>query len=283
MLGMREKYNIELGHKGKRLITSIAIFSCILALLFGCGKVEVDKNNSPTLTDVIIKSWNAGSMEAQYVDVSLLFDKPVCWKEKKADSLRVTISDQKVNAKKMDLIQEDNEKELTLRLTVTAVTNGTLHISRSDSTKALEAVTSADGKYAANDFEIDAIIPSGVELSDVSEKEENDNGNPQVMKQVTHAWNIRSIAWIQLLENGEPVTVGEDKNIEILDQAVAVHGHEFLKEDEYSVAQSIAETLEKYYSDDYKFTSTDDMVSVEKCNGDKEIQLDLKVYTYLNL
>ena len=74
--------------------------------------------------------------------------------------------------------------------------------------------------------------------------------------------------------------VGEDTNIEILDQAVAVHGHEFLQEDEFAVAQSIAETLDDYYSDDYAFSYADDVVTVEKVSGDQDVELDLQVYSY---
>lgn len=284
---MRMNQNMRRKDDSRGFGLAVILFVCILlisALTTGCGKkATVDDDNSPILKEAVVESWNDGNVDAQYVDVTLKYDREVCWQEKHTDSLRVTISDGKISDKKMQFLDGESEKELLLRIQVESVTNGTLNISRADSADVISAITSADGKYATQNFEIDALIPSGVELSDVSEKEQSDNGNPQVMKQVTHAWNIRSIAWIRLLENGDPVEVGENKNIEILDQAVAVHGHEFLQEDEYSAAATIAETLSKYYSDDYKFTSTDDVISVEKCNGDKNVELDLKVYNYVNV
>ncbi len=284
---MRMHHNMRRKGNGRRFVSVVILFAVILSvsvLTTGCGKkAVVDDDNSPILKDAVIESWNDGSVDTQYVDVTLSYDREVCWQEKHTNSLRVTISDGKISDKKMQFLKGESEKELLLRIQVDSVTNGTLNISRADSETVISAITSADGKYATQNFEINALIPSGVELTDVSEKEESGTGNPQVMKQVTHAWNIRSIAWIRLLENGDPVKVGENKNIEILDQAVAVHGHEFLQEDEYSAAETIAETLSKYYSDDYKFTSMDDIISVEKCNGDKNVELDLKVYNYVNV
>lgn len=271
----REQYT------GKKLFFSFIFFLCVVISLGGCGKAGTDSEESPVLTGASLESWNDGSMDDQYVDVSLQFDRPVCWQEKDADTLRVTISGNRMSGDDLELEQGDSDDELVLRISVTAVTNGTLEIGMDDSADAISAVTSEDGKYAAEDFQISAIIPSGVELADTSDKGIGSDGNPRVSKQVTHSWNIRSIAWVQLLENGEPVEVGGNRNIEILDQAVAVHGHEFLQEDEFAVAQSMAETLDSYYSDDYAFSYADDVVTVEKVSGDQDVELDLQIYSYL--
>lgn len=268
---------------GKKLFFSAVFFLCAGILMGGCGKPTADSEESPVLTGASLESWNDGSMDEQYVDVSLEFDRPVCWQEKDADTLRVTISGNRMSGDDLELVQGESDQELILRISVTAVTNGTLEIGMDDSADVISAVTSEDGKYAADDFQISAVIPSGIELADTSDQAGSSDGHPQISKQVTHSWNIRSIAWVQLLENGEPVEVGEDTNIEILDQAVAVHGHEFLQEDEFAVAQSIAETLDDYYSDDYAFSYADDVVTVEKVSGDQDVELDLQVYSYFHV
>lgn len=268
---------------GTKWIFWCCLFLCMGFLISGCGKPKADPEQSPVLTGVFMSSGNDGSLEEQYVDVSLKFDRPVSWQEKEADSLRVAISDQRMSGDDLALMSGESDQELILRIRVTAVTNGTLEIGMDDSADVISAVTSADGKYAAADFTVDAIIPSGIELKDVFDRADSGDGHPRVSKQVTHSWNIRSIAWMQLLENGTPVDVGENRNIEILDQSVAVHGHEFLQEDEFAVAQSVAETLDAYYSDDYVFSYADDVVTVEKISGDLDVELDLQIYSYLKV
>ena len=127
---MRMHHNMRRKGNGRRFVSVVILFAVILSisvLTTGCGKkAVVDDDNSPILKDAVIESWNDGSVDTQYVDVTLVYDREVCWQEKHTESLRVTISDGKISDKKIEFLKGESEKELLLRIRVDSVTNGTL-------------------------------------------------------------------------------------------------------------------------------------------------------------
>ena len=78
------------------MIGCFLLLSCVL--LAGCGKGKTDSEKSPTLTGASVSSYNEGSESKQYVKVLLNFDKDISIAEKSKDSLRITISKDRVKS-----------------------------------------------------------------------------------------------------------------------------------------------------------------------------------------
>ena len=67
-------------------------------------------------------------------------------------------------------------------------------------------------------------------------------------------------------------------NLEMLDGYAAVHGHEFLVENEDDIAENITETLSNNYDSKYSFSCEKNRVTAEKKGSDAK--LDIEIYTY---
>lgn len=243
-------------------------------LLAACGKRPVDEEKSPRLVDAAIRSYSEGSEDSQYVQVSLVFDKEISVADT-ASSLRVTISGERIEEDEMTLRMGDEKDTAELSIPVEAVTSGVLKIQKAEKADTITDIMDADGDYAACDLTLEGIIPSGVTLSTA------DTGNGKVVKKVESPWNIRSIAWVALTQNGTLVPVSEEREGELLDGHAAVHGHEFLMEDEKDIAAKIADTLERNYSEEYRFSSEGDTVTAQRIDGEGE--LDIEIYQYLRI
>lgn len=64
----------------------------------------------------------------------------------------------------------------------------------------------------------------------------------------------------------------------MLDGYAAVHGHEFLVENEDDIAENITETLSNNYDSKYSFSCEKNRVTAEKKGSDAK--LDIEIYTY---
>ncbi len=242
----------------------------------GCGKEKVDEEMSPELISASVDAYNEGSESKQYVEVDLEFDQEILVKEKRDDSLRITIAGERISTEEYELRQGENDTEAVLVISVDAVTNGILKVEKSERADAISDITNVTGEYAVKDFELESVIPSGVTLSDVSSDETS------VTKQVDSAWSIRSIAWVCLTKNGEVIPVEQDDVNEKLDGRAAVHGHEFLIEDETEIAEKIAETLNRVYGAEYRFTCEENRITAESITGEAA-DYDIEVYQYLKI
>ncbi|MCD7864801.1 MAG: hypothetical protein LUG54_02030 [Clostridiales bacterium] len=243
----------------------------------GCGStLAVDEEYSPTLVNAEITSYNEGSVSEQYVKVILEFDQDISVNEDPDDSMRITIAQERVQSDEYTLTQGENTNEAELLISVTAITNGVLYIEKSESADVISDIMSADGQYAVNDFTLEGMIPSGVTLTDVSS---TDTG---VTKQVASLWNIRSIAWVCVTKDGEVVPADESDSNEELDGYVAVHGHEFLTDDDAVIAESMVESLERVYGDEYAFSCNQNQVTVTALSGEAAVY-DIQIYDYLKI
>ncbi|MCD7982482.1 MAG: hypothetical protein LUF32_09305 [Clostridiales bacterium] len=257
----------------------LAAFLLVSVIIFaGCGgSLTVDEEQSPNLVNAVITSYNEGSESEQYVQVVLEFDREISVREEKEDSLRITIAQERVQSDEYTLTQGEDSDEAVLTISVTAITNGVLYIEKSESADVISDIMDADGQYAANDFTLEGLIPSGMTLSDVS------SDDVSVTKQVASLWNIRSIAWVCLTKDGEVLPVEEEDADEELDGYVAVHGHEFLTDDDTAIAENIAESLSRVYSsEDYAFSSEGNQVTATAVNGETGVY-DIQVYQYLRI
>lgn len=260
-------------------------FLILLCLLLyfggGCGGAAPDAVQSPKLADFTVTSYNEGSEDSQYVAVRLQFDRPVTVQYGSPDSFRITIAGNRVKSAGCRLAQSiDDACSITLTLRTTAVTNGKLMVVPTKESAGYREITSADGRYPAQPFTLDCLIPSGVTLETVPSMPGDGVKPARVVKQVTGTWNIRSITWVRLLENGAVVSSGLPDSPEILDGAVAVHGHEFLTSDENVIAMDIASTLTDYFGGDYTFRSQGSRVIAEKKEPAPGTVIDLQVYLY---
>lgn len=260
----------------KKTIILGAFFLLCCAFLFGCGNVKTDAEQSPNLMNASVTSYNEGSESKQYVKVLLEFDKDISISEKLDDSLRITIAGERVQPDEYVLTQGDDASQAELLISVNAITKGVLEIERSEKAKTISDIMDVSGKFAVNDFQIEGLIPSGVTLSDVASDETS------VTKQVDSVWNIRSIAWVCLTKNGKVIPVNETDTNEELDGYVAVHGHEFLIEDEGTIAEKIVEALDRVYGDEYQFSSDKNRVTANVLNGDAG-EYDIQIYQYLKI
>lgn len=253
--------------------------ACLLAL-GGCGAPGYDSAHSPKLIGYDISSYNLGSLEEQFVQLTLQFDAPVEPAGSPADCLRITIAGERWQAEDCEWTAGGSEAEVALTLRVNAVTNGRLEISPLTEGEAPAGLTGADGQYAAAPFTLSALIPSGVELETVDEAAGTDDTPPRTVAEVEGRWAIRSITWVQLWENGQVVAPAEQDTLEVLDGAVAVHGHDFLTASEEFVAQDSRDVLEYFFGDDYVFSAEGRRITAEKRSPAPGATLELRVYQY---
>ncbi|MCD8366301.1 MAG: hypothetical protein LUC83_11020, partial [Clostridiales bacterium] len=69
---------------------------------------------------------------------------------------------------------------------------------------------------------------------------------------------------------------------EELDGYVAVHGHEFLTDDDAVIAESMVESLERVYGDEYAFSCNQNQVTVTALSGEAAVY-DIQIYDYLKI
>lgn len=252
---------------------AILIVLCAVCLTFAsCGTAKTDADYSPHLEDINVDSYSEGTEESQYVTADLIFDRRIAVTDEKCDSLRITIADQRIHEDEYTLEQGEKGNTARLKISVNAITKGVLKIQKEKEDEAISEIRSKDKEYAAWDFSAEAIIPSGVMLSTAASE------NGKVVKSVDSFWNIRSIAWVGLTEDGQLIPVSETRPLEMLDGYAAVHGHEFLMENEDDIAESITETLRNNYGSEYSFSCDKNFVTVEK--KDSDTKLDIEIYTY---
>ncbi len=266
---------------GKRKICQIIIPLLCLGfclLLSGCaGSMTTSEEESPNLIGASITSYNEGSLEEQYVNVELTFDRPIQVSEKSDDSLRITIAKERVAKDEYTLTRGEDETTAELLIPVEAVTTGVLEIEKSEKADVISDITDETGQYGANDFTLEGLIPSGVTLSTLS------GGGTSVTKLVDTAWNIRSIAWVCITRDGEVIPAKGTDAEEELDGYVALHGHEFLDETPNVIATRLAELLEASYDpNEYAFSSSGNSVTLTVLNED-EAAYDIQVYEYLKI
>ena len=267
--------------KSKAKQLTVFLMALMILCITGCGgKAVLDEENSPKVTTAEIYSHNSGKEDSQQVRVLLYFDKEVKLNEKKQDTMKITIAGKRYGRDKYHLELAEDKKKLIITIPTTAVTNGKLEIGRADEADSMELFVDESGKYMAEEFKVEAIIPSGVILQKVQDEEGRViRGKTQVASQ----FSIRSIGWLQLIDNGEIVETTVAPPSECMDKAVAVHGHEFLRDGCVQVAENITGVINQYFGDRYTAESQEDVITVTRLQDPENAQIELKFYTYLKL
>jgi hypothetical protein len=262
----------------RRALNLIAVF-CMLSLSGCAQKVSIDKESSPVLDYVEIYAKNAGTEDSQQVVLNLFFDRAVKVNDKKKDSIRITIGKERIADEKYQVSSSAEPEKVSITIPVTAVTTGQMEVGISEKAEAMGLITDDSGAFAVQEFSISGVVPSGVVLQDVTGE---DGQRVLNQKQVVSPFSIRSIAWLQLLDDGRAVEISGVPESEMLEDAVAVHGHEFLRDTRSNVAENITEIVNTYYGDKYEASCQDDIITI-KCKAKPDAILDLKLYTYLKL
>ena len=255
----------------KQAIVILTATAMSVTGLTACGGGVATGDGSPKLTDAVIESEHSLSEDDQNVKITLTFDEDISVDSEATDSLRITIGDERESD--FTIEQGDDEKSAVITIPVDSIHSGIINIEKSESADNITAITDADGRYAAEDFTVEGTTPSGVTLSTVSSEE------VKTVKSVDSTWNLRSIAWIGLYEDGELVETSATSTDDALDGYTALHGHEYLTERETDIAEAMVEVLEKNYDSSYRFSADGSEITVEK-TGDTAT-LDIELYQYI--
>jgi hypothetical protein len=264
----------------------LAVVVSAVPALAGCGGSVLSESESPELAARDVRTETDG--DGIFAVLRLVFDRPVSVSEGLADELRITVGGTRVKSEEISVeTPEGNVAEL--RFPIGAVSSGKLELS-SAGEDAVRGVTSADGKYAAKPLRVNCLIPSGVTLETVSREAGDGETGASVTVRVLSVHDHRGIAWIRLTKDGLPVApdgappssgggdgAGDTHGTEIMDNAFAVHGHDYQWETNETVAKAIAEAVNRHCAGRYSAVSDGDTVTV---TGGGPADLDLGIYLY---
>ena len=266
---------------------SVFCFSACADPAHGPGAGE----NSPEVIRCTVNAGCDGGEDDQYVDVAIRFDRNVRYSSGLADDLRVVIGGERIKTDDINVSQDSASPDaVKLRISINKVTSGVLEITPADGGSTVSSVTDESGKYSAKAHDIKKLIPSGVTIEQESSSEAG--AQPEWTKiKVTSPPSHRSMVWIQLIENGEPVEPDDLSSPDIMDDTAAgIHEHEFLWATDESVAEDIAKAVNDFYGERFTAESAGSEVTVtakdsseasdEQHGGGDASGLMLKIYEY---
>lgn len=263
------------------VLNRLCIFFMIISGIFltSCNRDNggLDSQESVKLINYSITSENSGTDASQAVNVLMEFSKAVMLDGESGKNLRITIGGNRIDSSSFGLSEADSGSIL-LKIYVEHATDGKLKISSADAGIYLDSAESEDGLPVLIP-EIDALIPCGVELEEEGRFAGSAEAPSYVQYKIAHGFNIRSMLWVQVLEDGEVQEIMAGGPVERLDNAVAVHGHDFLTDTPEDIADEMAEILNEGFGDRYLFTAQGDTVTMQKYDGDIGTA-EIAVYTY---
>lgn len=268
---MKIHKSIIRGMISEHILFTIFILTVILFLFSGCGSAKVDNSFSPSLKE--IRTWGGcdGSEDRQFIKAILVFDRNISVQDRSAEKLRITIGGERIDSSNIHLrVQNSNTLEITVP--VDKVTSGVLKISPADKNKDC-GILDESGKYAVMPLHVDTIVPSGAELALV--RSEKGMAEARVVSTANH----RSIIWIRITEDGKAIQP-DSTGTERMNDAFAVHEHNFLWATEESTAADIAEAINKYFPERLISVTEEDTVIVRSVSEDIQGNIGIEIYTY---
>ncbi|MCR4600167.1 MAG: hypothetical protein K5767_00310 [Clostridia bacterium] len=227
--------------------------------------------DSPRLESCSVHGETCGGEDEQFIVADMAFDREIRLDEGLEDQLRVVIGGTRVDPE--DIAAELNgTADLELRMHVDRVVTGALQITNVPGEENVEAIRTADGKTCVGEISVDKMIPSGVTLSKLSSEP------GKVTCSVDSLPDHRCIIWLRLTDNGKPVVPEGTDTTDVLEDAVAVHEHEFLWATKKTVAEDMAETLNRYYSSGYTAEASEGTVTVSKKADTADSEIELQIY-----
>jgi hypothetical protein len=244
------------------------IWLAFCLLLAACGGGSYNPEKAPNLTDAQIETYNEGSEDTLFAKVTLAFDKTLKMKEGYTPKIR--IANNNIQPEHIDTLAEGSSLTITIRLEKSS-RDADLRLTLGETKQeTVPEITDESGEYPAAAQVLEALLPSGVTLTETA------RGPGRVTVQVTHPFNIRSIAWVRLIDGEETVGASLLNGADERDGAVALHGHDFLTTDEYTVAADLAAVLTSHFGDRYAFTADGKemtAVSLEETGGALELKI----------
>ncbi len=245
-------------------LTAFFLLLLSVFLLCSCGgqtDSSSDSQEKPSLTEYSSYGECRGGEEDQYILASLVFDRPVTTEEGLAGDLRITIGGNRIKEEEISFEQTD-EQTVTLQMHVRQVDSGELLITNAPGQSTVPSIQSRDTGTAVGTIDVNMIIPSGVSISAI--RNEAGNSIYSVDSLPTH----RCIIWLQLgSEEDTALSPEGSSSVDILDQAAAVHEHEFLWATKTSVAEDMAETINRYWPSSYSARAEGEQLIITANDG----------------
>lgn len=258
-----------------RMLFAMALYVIAMAACMPTKPNAVyDAEKSPALLSADVATYNEGSEGTQYVRITLAFDQAVAVS---VDYLpELFLAGAKVDKNRIEVTGsaagiKAGKVQILVRTDV-ARTGEILCRLAPEGDESVRGLTDESGAYAAGNRTIFALAPSGIALEPAG----------QGAVEVAHRFNIRVIAWIYLHDGGETVTGSLLAGADALDGAIALHGHDFLTDDEYDVAVALAETLTSHFGDRYAFEAAEKVVHARSLlNPDANLTMTLYAYVLI--
>lgn len=239
---------------------------------------KADATNSPAVTGYSVRGENQGD-DAQWIIARLEFDRAISVHDGVEKEIKVLIGGNRVSDEKIKIKGVD-DTHIDICMSVSQVTNGKMMITNAKTGKIISKLTDKTGKYSVAKISIDCLIPSGVKLEVVSSTAATDNKQASITEKVTSVCTHRSITWIQITDNGKTVVPDLKDTTDVMDNAIAVHEHDFLWATEETIASDIAEAINYYFSDEYFAIANGDEVTLTKKQSLKNELINFSIYTY---
>lgn len=221
--------------------------------------------DSPKLQDCMVYGECLGGEADQYIVAELTFDREIKLSEGLPSQIRAVIGGKRIAEDDISA-EQSGEKNVQIRLHVDRVVDGVLKLTNAPGTDTIPALTDPSGRNCPGVLEIEKIVPSGVTVHEESA------GEFAVDTVPTH----RSIVWIRISTEQGILPPGGAASADVMDDAAAVHEHEFLWATTASVASDIADTVNQYYSPAVTAEARDNHVFLRAADG--SAPPSLKIY-----
>lgn len=220
--------------------------------------------DSPELQDWKVFGECLGGESDQYIVAELTFDRDIKLAEGLPAQIRAVIGGKRIAEENISA-EQSGEKTVQIRLHVDRVVDGVLKLTNAPGNETIPALTDADGRNCAGTLDVEKMVPSGVTIHEVSA------GEYAVDTVPTH----RSIVWIRVRTEQGILPPGGAASTDVLDDAAAVHEHEFLWATTASVASDIADTVNQYYSPAVTAEAGDNHVVLRAADGSTAPSLEI--------
>ncbi len=220
--------------------------------------------DSPELQDWTVYGECLGGEADQFIVAELTFDREIKLSEGLPSQIRAVIGGKRIAEEDISA-EQSGEKTVEIRLHVDRVVDGVLKLTNAPGNDTISALTDAEGRNCAGTLDVEKIVPSGVSIHEESA------GEFAVDTVPTH----RSIVWIRVRTEQGILPPGGAASTDVMDDAAAVHEHEFLWATTASVASDIADTVNQYYSPAVAAEARDNHVILRAADGSAAPSLEI--------
>lgn len=220
--------------------------------------------DSPELQACIVYGECRGGEADQYILAELQFDRSVTLSEGLPAQLRAVIGGKRIPEEDISAEQTGTDT-VKISLHVDRVTDGMLKLTNAPGVETISAISGAEGSACLQELHVEQLVPSGVTIHEETE------GEYAVDTVPTH----RSIVWIRLREGGTIIPPAGADTTDIMDDAAAVHEHEFLWATTSSVAKDMADVINKYYSSAVTAEASENHVILRSVDGNGTPALEI--------